>query len=133
MPAPSMLSRIYTTKNSFFAEIGCTTVNLNAKGRLIMTLIKKDLSNALFHQFDFTRTQSAQVVDSILEIIKQTLENGEEILITGFGRFYINKKRQRRGRNPKTGEDLMLEPRRVVKFRATEALRDKLNGKEMEA
>ena len=94
-----------------------------------MTLVKKNLSNALFKQFDFTRRQSAQAVDALLEIIKQTLANDEEILITGFGRFYINKKRQRRGRNPKTGENLMLDPRRVVKFRATGVLRDKLNGK----
>jgi len=94
-----------------------------------VTLVKKNLSNALFKQFDFTRRQSAQAVDALLEIIKQTLANDEEILITGFGRFYINKKRQRRGRNPKTGENLMLDPRRVVKFRATGVLRDKLNGK----
>jgi integration host factor subunit alpha len=94
-----------------------------------MTLVKKNLSNALFQKFNFTRSQSRQIVDAILEIMKQTLVNDEEILISGFGRFYINKKRERRGRNPKTGEDLMLEPRRVVKFRATEALRDKLNGR----
>ena len=94
-----------------------------------MTLIKKNLSNVIFHQFDFTRSQAAQVVDSILEIIKQTLENGENILITGFGTFYINEKRERRGRNPKTGEDLMLEPRKVVKFRASGVLRDKMDGK----
>jgi integration host factor subunit alpha len=94
-----------------------------------VTLVKKNLSNALSQKFHFTRSQSRQIVDAILEIMKQTLVHDEEILISGFGRFYINKKRERRGRNPKTGEDLMLEPRRVVKFRATEALREKLNGK----
>jgi integration host factor subunit alpha len=94
-----------------------------------VTLVKKNLSNALFQKFNFTRSQSRHIFDAILEMMKQTLAHDEEILIIGFGRFYINKKRQRRGRNPKTGEDLMLEPRRVVKFRATEALREKLNGK----
>jgi len=58
-----------------------------------------------------------------------TLEKGEDILITGFGKFYINEKRERRGRNPKTGENLMLSPRRVVKFRPSGVLRDKMDGR----
>ncbi|MEA3360609.1 MAG: integration host factor subunit alpha [Thermodesulfobacteriota bacterium] len=94
-----------------------------------MALIKEDLAGSIFQQFDFTRAQSVQVVESILDIIKQTLGNGEEILISGFGKFYINEKRKQRGRNPKTGDDLMLRPRKVVKFRPSGGLRDRMNGK----
>jgi len=74
------------------------------------------------------------VVDSLLEIIKQTLENGEDILISGFGKFCVKEKRKRRGRNPATEEDLMLDARRVVTFRCSGLLKDKLNtGKKLKA
>ena len=61
--------------------------------------------------------------------MKRTLENGEDILITGFGKFCVKEKRQRKGRNPQTGEDLMLDAKRVVTFRCSGALRDTINGK----
>lgn len=69
------------------------------------------------------------MVDTILEIIKNTLENGEDVLITGFGKFCIKDKRERRGRNPVTGQDLLLDQRRVIMFRCSGVLRDKINGK----
>jgi len=65
-----------------------------------------------------------------LEIIKSRLEAGENVLISGFGKFAIKDKRARRGRNPHTGEDLILEPRRVVTFHPSGVLRRKLNEKE---
>jgi integration host factor subunit alpha len=64
-----------------------------------------------------------------LEILKKTLENGEDILISGFGKFWVREKRERRGRNPATGEDLMLAPRKVIVFICSGVLRDKINGK----
>jgi len=64
----------------------------------------------------------------LLEIIKESLEMGENVLISGFGKFCIQKKRQRRGRNPYTGEDLMLKQRRVVAFKCSGKLRDLING-----
>jgi integration host factor subunit alpha len=57
------------------------------------------------------------------------LESGEDVLISGFGKFQVRKKRERRGRNPATGEDLMLAPRRVVTFKGSGKLREKINGK----
>lgn len=74
------------------------------------------------------QNQSAQVLESILEIIKNTLENGEDVLITGFGKFYVKEKRERKGRNPQTGEDLMLGSRRVVGFKCSGKLRERMNG-----
>jgi integration host factor subunit alpha len=77
----------------------------------------------------FTKKKSAQLVDTFLGIIKSTLENGEDILISGFGKFYIKNKRERRGRNPQTGQDLPLPERRVVTFKCSGVLRNKINGK----
>jgi integration host factor subunit alpha len=70
------------------------------------------------------------VIESALEIIKKTLENGDDVLISGFGKFSVKGKRGRRGRNPHTGEELMLDARRVVTFKCSGVLRDKVNGKE---
>jgi len=75
------------------------------------------------------KKKSAQVVDTVLGIIKATLENGEDILISGFGKFYVKDKRKRRGRNPQTGQNLLLVERRVVTFKCSGVLRDKINGK----
>jgi integration host factor subunit alpha len=69
------------------------------------------------------------VIESALEIIKKTLENGEDVLISGFGKFSVKDKRRQRGRNPQTGEDLMLGERRIVRFKCSGSLRDKINGK----
>ncbi len=92
-----------------------------------MTLIKAQLVNSIRKQVGLPKTKSAQVVDSLLEIIKKTLENGEDVLISGFGKFYVKDKRKRRGRNPQTGNDLMLDERRVVTFKCSGRLRDKVN------
>jgi len=94
-----------------------------------MTLTKAHIAKTIHDRLHFTNDRSAQLVDSLLEIIKQTLESGEDILITGFGRFYVKDKNKRRGRNPTTGKDLMLDARRVVTFKCSGVLRDKINGK----
>ena len=92
-----------------------------------MTLIKAQLVDSIRKQVGLPKTKSAQVVDSLLEIIKKTLENGEDVLISGFGKFYVKDKRKRRGRNPQTGNDLMLDERRVVTFKCSGRLKDKVN------
>ncbi len=92
-----------------------------------MTLIKAQLVDSIRKQVGLPKTKSAQVVDSLLEIIKETLENGEDVLISGFGKFYVKDKRKRRGRNPQTGNDLMLDERRVVTFKCSGRLREKIN------
>lgn len=93
-----------------------------------MTLTKVHIINFVSNHLDLPRTRSAEVVDSLLEIIKKSLEDGEDILISGFGKFCVKEKRERRGRNPHTGEDLMQAERRVVRFMCSLVLRDKING-----
>jgi len=92
-----------------------------------MALTKKDIVEALQTEIGFTRHKSANIVESLLETIKSTLESGEDVLVSGFGKFCVNEKRERRGRNPATGEDLMLAPRKVVTFKCSGKLRQMIN------
>jgi len=94
-----------------------------------MTINKADIIDSLYTGSDLTRAESAELVNSLIEIMKSALENGEDILITGFGKFCVKEKRRRKGRNPQTGTDLLLDPRRVVTFRCSGVLRDRINGK----
>jgi len=93
-----------------------------------MTLTKAHIVETLSEQNGYTRTQSADTVETLLEIIKKTLESGEDVLISGFGKFCVKEKRERKGRNPATGGDLMLGPRKVVTFRCSRQLKDKINA-----
>lgn len=93
-----------------------------------MTLKKADLVDSIYNQVGLSKTKSTQVIESLLEIIKKTLENGEDVLITGFGKFCVKDKSKRKGRNPRTGEDLVLDARTIVTFRCSGVLRDKVNG-----
>ena len=93
-----------------------------------MALTKADIVDSIKDQFGFTKNQSVETVETLLEIMKKTLESGEDILISGFGRFCVKEKTERRGRNPATGGDMMLSARRVVTFRCSGKLRDKVNG-----
>ncbi len=91
-----------------------------------MALTKNEIISKV-HDMGFTRKQSAQVIESILEIIKGSLTVGEDVLISGFGKFCVRHKRSRRGRNPATGEDLILPERKVVTFKCSGKLREKIN------
>jgi len=92
-----------------------------------MTLTKADLIDAIYNHLDLPKTRSSKVVESLIEIIKKTLENSEDVLITGFGKFYVKEKKKRKGRNPHTREDLMLGERKVVTFKCSGVLRNKIN------
>ena len=92
-----------------------------------MALTKSDIV-AKVHEVGFTREMAFDVVESLLEIIKQTLEGEEDVLISGFGKFCVKEKRPRRGRNPATGADMDLWGRRVVTFKCSGKLRDRING-----
>jgi integration host factor subunit alpha len=93
-----------------------------------MTLTKAHLIDTIYKKFDFSRAKSALAVESLLEIIKNTLAKGEDVLISGYGKFYVKKKGEQRGRNAQTGDDLMRGSRKVVRFRWSEVLREKMNG-----
>ena len=92
-----------------------------------MSLTKADIIAAIQKEIGFTKNQSTELVESLLEIIKSELESGEDVLISGFGKFCVKEKRERRGRNPATGEDMILRPRRVVTFKLSGKLKEKVN------
>ena len=94
-----------------------------------MSITKAHLADSIHNQLGLHKNQSVQALESILEIIKKTLENGEGVMITGFGKFYVKEKKETEGRNPATGEDLMLGSRSVLSFKCSGVLRDKINGK----
>ena len=82
-----------------------------------MALTKNDIAEQLRNQLGFPRNRSVEVTESLLEIIKSFLESGEDVPVSGFGKFCVKEKKERKGRNPATGEDLMLKPRRIVTFK----------------
>ncbi|MGA8181283.1 MAG: integration host factor subunit alpha [Desulfobacterales bacterium] len=93
-----------------------------------MTLTKIQIVESIQNQTGFSKNRSSEIVESLLEIIKSTLSSGEEVLVSGFGKFCIKDKNERKGRNPATGGDLMLAPRKVATFKCSGKLRDKING-----
>ena len=93
-----------------------------------MTLTKANIVEAVQSKLGLPKNQSTDIVESLLEIIKSTLEGGDDVLVSGFGKFCVNNKSERRGRNPATGEDLMLAPRRVVTFKCSGKLRERVNS-----
>ena len=92
-----------------------------------MALTKSDIVTAV-HELGFTRKKSVDIIESLLEIIKSNLEKSEDVLISGFGKFCVKDKGQRRGRNPATGEDQILKERKVITFKCSGKLRHKING-----
>ncbi|MEJ2164826.1 MAG: integration host factor subunit alpha [Desulfobacterales bacterium] len=94
-----------------------------------MALTKNDIVAAV-HELGFSKKKSVEVIESLLEIMKKALETSEDVLISGFGKFCVKQKGRRRGRNPATGEDLILRERRVVTFKCSGKLRNKINGME---
>ena len=94
-----------------------------------MTLTKADIADSISSQCDFSKAKSIQLVEGILEFIKGSLESGEDVMLSGFGKFSVNRKNARRGRDPTTGKGLTLEARRIVTFRCSPVLRAKMNGK----
>ena len=94
-----------------------------------MALTKSEIV-ASVHNLGLTKKKSVEVIESLLEIIKRSLESSEDVLISGFGKFCVKDKAKRKGRNPATGEDLMLRGRKVVTFKCSGKLRHKIDGLE---
>ncbi len=93
-----------------------------------ITLTKEELVCAIAEANGYPRNRSVELVEILLEQIKFKLASGEDVLISGFGKFCVKERRQRRGRNPATGEDMMQDARRVVTFKCSGQLRDKINN-----
>jgi integration host factor subunit alpha len=93
-----------------------------------MALTKVQIVETIQNQTGFPKNKSYQIVENLLEIIKDTLTSGEDVLISNFGKFCVKHKDQRSGRNPATGDAMMLAPRKVVTFKCSGKLRDRING-----
>ncbi len=90
-------------------------------------MTKADIVETIYEKIGFSRKESAEIVDLVFDLIKDTLENGEKIKISGFGNFIIREKRSRKGRNPQTGEEIQISARRVLTFKPSQVLRKALN------
>ncbi|WP_268957101.1 integration host factor subunit alpha [Sabulicella rubraurantiaca] len=97
------------------------------------TLTRSGLAEAIFAQVGLSRSESALLLESVLEAMSRSLEAGEAVKITGFGTFAVRSKGQRIGRNPKTGEEVPISPRRVLTFRPSQQLRARINGEPIPA
>lgn len=94
-----------------------------------MALTKHNIVEQVCNRLGFPKNKSVEITEVLLELIKSNLESGDDVLVSGFGKFCTRDKKRRKGRNPATGENLMLEPRRVVTFKCSGKLRDLVNGK----
>ncbi len=94
-----------------------------------MTVTKAGLTNSVCNTSNLSEHVSLSTVESLFKIIKRTLESGEDVLITGFGKFCVKDKQERKGRNPETGDDMELKARRIVTFKCFNLMRGKINGK----
>ena len=95
-----------------------------------MTVTKDHIINSICTQLDLPKKKAANMLESLLELVEKTLESGEDVLVSGFGKFCVRQKKERKGRNPATGQDLMLGSRKVVTFKCSPILRSKINMKE---
>ena len=92
---------------------------------------KREIQRVLFPELDYeimTKKRATEILDALLEIIKANLEQGENVLISGFGKFQTKFKWARKGRNPQTGDPIILDSRRIVTFQCAKKLRDKINN-----
>ena len=92
-----------------------------------MTLTKANIVDAISDQIGYPKNHSSEIVETLLELIKSSLESGDDVLISRFGKFCVKEKGERRGRNPATGEDMMMNPRKVLTFRCSGRLKKKIN------
>ena len=92
-----------------------------------MALTKNDIVEQIQNQLGLPETQSKEITESLMEIMKSAMESGEDVLVSGFGKFCVKEKAERKGRNPATGEEAILPARCVVTFKSSGKLREKIN------
>jgi integration host factor subunit alpha len=90
-------------------------------------MTKADLVETIYEKIGFSRKESAEIVDLVFDLMKETLESGQKIKISGFGNFLVRQKRSRKGRNPQTGSEIQITARRVLTFKPSQVLRKALN------
>jgi len=90
-------------------------------------MTKADLVNDLYERLGYSKRECANIVDSLFDIIKEALSKGENVKISGFGNFVVREKKERKGRNPKTGEEILISGRRVLSFRLSQVFKEAMN------
>ena len=90
-------------------------------------MTKADIVEKIYERVGFSKKEAAAVVESLFEVIKEKLEQGEKVKISGFGNFVINEKRPRKGRNPQTGDEITITGRRVLTFKPSQVLKRAIN------
>ena len=90
-------------------------------------MTKADIVETIYEKVGFSRKESADIVDLVFDLMKETLEKGDKIKISGFGNFVVREKRPRKGRNPQTGDEIQITARRVLTFKPSQVLRKALN------
>lgn len=93
-----------------------------------MTMTKAKIVDGVYDQVGVTKKEAGEYVEAMFETMKQTLEDGEEIKVSGFGKFEVRQKGERVGRNPRTGVEIMIPERKVLRFKVSQVLKDELNG-----
>jgi integration host factor subunit alpha len=93
-------------------------------------MTKAEIVEHIYERVGFSKKEAAEVVESIFEVIKARLEQGEKVKISGFGNFVINEKRPRKGRNPQTGDEIVISGRRVLSFKPSQVLKRTINADE---
>src|SRR5215475_7097226 len=93
-----------------------------------MTMTKAEIVERIYEKVGFSKKEATELVESIFEVVKGRLEQGEKVKISGFGNFVVNEKRPRKGRNPQTGEEIVISGRRVLTFKASQVLKKVMNG-----
>jgi len=94
------------------------------------TVTRADLSEAVYQEIGLSRAESAALVEQVLDLISDTLVAGQNVKLSSFGSFVLRQKGGRIGRNPKTGEEVPIEPRRVLTFKASQVMRDRINSED---
>jgi integration host factor subunit alpha len=92
-----------------------------------LTLTKADIVEHVYEKVGFSKKETSEVVDSIFELIKEHLEQGKKVKVSGFGNFVVHEKRPRKGRNPQTGETITIRGRRILGFKASPTLKKSMN------
>ena len=92
------------------------------------TLTRADLMESVYHEVGLSRKMSSDLVEQVLDEVVAVLEKGETVKLSSFGNFSVRSKRERVGRNPKTGEEVPITPRKVLVFKASHVLKDRING-----
>ncbi len=93
-----------------------------------MTMTKADIVERIYEKVGFSKKEATEVVEAIFELLKERLEHGEKVKVSGFGNFVVNEKRPRKGRNPQTGQEIVISGRRVLTFKASQVLKKTMNG-----